>query len=138
MAHSTIAKKKQQKFSIKANTSIGCSAAEDDSSTLHECFVTTDLLADVLDTSSSKSILLGRTGSGKSAAIMHIKEKETNIIEIEPENLALNYISNSDIISFFEKLGLNLDNFYQLLWRHVLCVELLNFYFYKKKNKDKS
>lgn len=136
MAHSTTARKKQQKFSIKANTSIGRSAAEDDSSTLHECFVTTDLLADVLDTSSSKSIILGRTGSGKSAAIMYIKKKETNIIEIKPENLALNYISNSDIISFFEKLGLKLDNFYQLLWRHVLCVELLNFYFHKK-NKDK-
>lgn len=43
----------------------------------------------------------------------------------------MNYITNSNIISFFEEIGLSLSQFYTLLWRHVIVVELL-----KKKYND--
>ncbi len=81
--------------------------------------------------------MLGRTGCGKTAAIMHICNVQDNVIQIEPENLSLNFISNSNILSFFHGLGVNLDLFFQLLWRHVLCVELLTYHYnVKGKKKD--
>ena len=44
--------------------------------------------------------------------------------------------SNSNILSFFHSLGVNLDLFFQLLWRHVLCVELLNHHYNVKRSRD--
>jgi hypothetical protein len=68
--------------------------------------------------------VLGRTGSGKSALILKLKEKVEHVIQIQPESLSLNYIANSTIIKFFSDLGVNLDPFYKLLWRHVFAVEI--------------
>ena len=47
------------------------------------------------------------------------------MIEIEPSDLSLNYISNSNILQFFEALDVSLDSFYQLLWRHIFVVALI-------------
>ncbi len=116
---------------------IGFADAEDDTDYLHECYVDIDQVQQVLNTEDPGSILLGRTGCGKTAAIMHIVSVQDNVIQIEPETLSLNFISNSNILSFFHGLGVNLDLFFQLLWRHVLCVELLN-YHYNVKGKKKN
>lgn len=55
-----------------------------------------------------------------------------------PQNLSLSYISNSDILNFFTSAGVNLDLFYQLLWKHVLTVELLKYKFkiYNEEQKQ--
>jgi hypothetical protein len=55
---------------------------------------------------------------------------------LKPENLALSYLSNSTILQFFSALGVNLDPFFKLLWRHVLTVEILNHRFSDEKNKS--
>jgi hypothetical protein len=77
------------------------------------------------DCEDPRRILLGRTGAGKSALIARLVEEEDNVIQIQPESLALTYIANSNVLRFFSELGVKLDIFYRLLWRHVLCVEIL-------------
>ncbi|QNE04286.1 hypothetical protein [Croceicoccus marinus] len=110
---------------VKRGMSIGAMSAEEDLKFLSKCFVDTGQAEQISDISNSKCIALCRTGSGKSALLMHVEETEENFAQIDPEDLSLRYISNSDILRFFEEIDVNLDVFYQLLWRHVLVVELL-------------
>ncbi len=110
---------------VKRNMTIGAISAEEDAYFLDRCFVETDHSAQLADSRNPKCIALGRTGSGKSAALIRIQESKLNSVQIDPEALSLNYISNSTIIKYLDGLGINLDIFYQLLWRHVIVVELL-------------
>lgn len=112
-------------FVFKKNLSIGEAAAEDDTKFLQQCFIETGDLDILRDTEENKCIVLGRTGAGKSALLLKLKSSEDNVIEINPIDLSLNYLTNSDIIRFLEGLGVKLDIFYQLLWKHIFTVELL-------------
>ena len=105
---------------------IGNIEAEEDSQFLHDCYVDAGHVSRALDTSDAGSILVGRTGAGKSAALIHVEQTQDNVIRIDPAALALQYISNSNVIRFFEEIPIDLDPFYQLLWRHAFTVELLN------------
>jgi ABC-type ATPase involved in cell division len=64
---------------------------------------------------------LGRTGAGKTALLKQIlrKHRDTST-ELSPEALALNFVTNSSVIQFFEEAGVHLDIFYTLLWRHII------------------
>lgn len=116
-------------FRFRRNDNVGTADAESDDRFLSDCFVETGDLNVLRDCSDPKRIIVGRTGSGKSALIRMLRETERHVIDIPPQNLSLSYISNSDIINFFEGVGVSLDLFYQLLWRHVLTVELLKYKF---------
>lgn len=111
-------------FRIRKNASIGDIEAEFDGHYLDTCFTDTGDLETLVDCSNPYRIIVGRTGTGKSALIYKISQKE-NVINIQPESLSLNYLSNSDIIPLLENAGIKLDIFYTLLWRHVFTVELL-------------
>lgn len=110
---------------FRRNINIGAPDAESDSRFLANCFIDTGDLAALLDCANPKSIVLGRTGSGKTALLQEVKKKAHNAIELSPEALSLHYISNSSVLKFFENSGVHLDIFYTLLWRHILTVELL-------------
>ena len=69
--------------------------------------------------------MLGRTGSGKTALLQRLLNSSTRAIELSPQDLALNYVSNSNILQFFEEAGVSLEIFYILLWRHIITVALL-------------
>lgn len=112
-------------FKFRRNDSVGTADAESDDKYLSDCFVETGDLEVLRDCSDPKRLIVGRTGAGKSALLRRLKEVERNVIELSPQNLSLSYIANSDVINFFENAGVNLDLFYQLLWKHVLAVELL-------------
>lgn len=112
-------------FRFRRNDTIGTADAESDDKYISDCFVETGDLSALQDFSNPKRIIVGRTGSGKSALIRKLKEVEENVIELPPQNLSLAYIANSDVLNFFEAAGVSLDLFYQLLWKHVLAVELL-------------
>lgn len=124
-------------FRFRRNDTLGSADAESDDYYLSDCFVETGDLNALRDCSNAQRIIVGRTGAGKSALIRMLKEVEDNVIELSPQNLSLSYISNSDILNFFEAAGVNLDLFYQVLWRHVLTVELLK-YRYDLRTPEKS
>jgi hypothetical protein len=110
---------------LKPGMKVGHTSAEDDHVFLENCFIPTASVMAAKSMHDPRSIILGRTGSGKSALLWEIENTQQNVIRIDPEALSLSYISNSDIIPFFEKLDIKLDVFYQLLWRHVLVVEVI-------------
>lgn len=124
-----VAKGKQKKSAnriiLRRGLSIGELAAEDDFDFLRDAFVYLPILQDLLDLKSIRSIALGRTGTGKTALLDHVKKRERHVYQVKPKEVSLNYISNSTIIKFFSELGVDLDLFYQLLWRHVIAVELI-------------
>lgn len=90
-----------------------------------DCFVDQGDLDLLKDPSSPQRLVIGRTGSGKTALLRMVEAECQNVIRLAPEDLSLGYLSNSGVIRFFEEAGTNLDVFYQLLWRHVLAVELI-------------
>lgn len=117
--------KSNNNFVYRKHMSIGEADAECDRAYLEHCFVNTGDLDALLDPKNPKCIVLGRTGSGKTALLDRLAHSSENIIILEPESLSLNHISNSNIIRFFEEIGVNLDIFYTLLWRHIFTVELV-------------
>lgn len=109
---------------IWRNLSIGSPDAEADT-LLSSCFVDNGCLALVRDVDDHASIVLGRTGQGKSAVLLRLLEVEARAVEIKPLELAFRFVENSTVIRFFEDAGVNLNLFYRLLWRHVLVTELI-------------
>ena len=113
-------------FRFRKTDRIGAAAAEEDGQYLEDCFVNTDEYAILKDISDYRQIVLGRTGSGKSALFEQLKvEAPDHVIPLELQKLALTYVSNSAVIKYFSEIGVNLDPFYKLLWRHILTVEIL-------------
>lgn len=121
--------KKQNEFRFHKRDSIGAADALDDIEMLKKCFVDTGDISRLKDFRDNHSIVLGRTGTGKTALLETIAADSPHIIKIAPDALALNHISNSTVIHFFEEAGLNLDPFYKLLWRHVITIELFQTHF---------
>jgi len=115
-------------FKFLKNDVVGAADAEDDSLLL-DCFVDTGDLSNLRNCADTRSIVVGRTGSGKTALLKMLTETEEHSINVPPESLSLAYISNSNILNFVSQLGVNLDIFYRLLWRHVFTVEILKEHF---------
>jgi len=118
-------KRKSGNYKFRKHDSIGANDAENDEQFLPFCFEDTGDLSTLSALDHPARIVLGRTGSGKSALLLELKRKHRKVIEIDPESLSLNFICNSTIIRFLSELGINLDPFYKLLWRHVLAITLL-------------
>lgn len=134
----TNATKSANKFLFKggAGATIGNIAAEEDARFLKDCFVDAGHLSRALDVADPGSIFVGRTGAGKSAALLEIQNNEANVIAVDPAALSLRYISNSNLLKFFEAIPIDLDLFYQALWRHVFTIELLNHRYRVQKSSD--
>src|ERR1700752_2268969 len=107
-----------KKFKFSKNLEIGSPDAETDN-ILMDAFIESDALTALLDMNNQKSIIIGRTGSGKSALIKYIENTKEKIIRIEPEQMSLRYLNNSTILNYFKSLGVNLNFFYKVLWKHV-------------------
>ena len=127
--HSKKAKKRHDGFRFKSLDNIGVAAAEDDIEFLRDCFVDIGALEVLANCRDPRSIIVGRTGSGKTALIERLLGTQERAIAIRPESLALSYISNSTILNYIERLGVKLDIFFKLLWRHVFTVELIRKHF---------
>lgn len=112
-------------FRFRRNDTIGAPDAESDDEFLHACFVDVGDLQSLRDCTDLKRIVVGRTGAGKSALLKRLRAQTDNVVCLSPIDLSLNYLANSEVIAFFEEAGTNLDAFYQLLWKHILVVELI-------------
>ncbi len=126
------------KFKFRKNIDIGSLMAEEDSKFLEDGFVDLDDIDLLADTDNPKCIILGRTGTGKTAIIKKIEQVEAKICILNPEQLSLKFLSNSNILDYFRKLGVNLDLFYKLLWKHVFIVELLKLHFDKEDIRNQN
>ncbi len=113
-------------FRLRPTDLIGFAGAEEDSEFLSGCFVDTGALAILENPEDNRIIVQGRTGAGKTALVLKLKDRHPGrVLILSAESLALAHVSNSTVIRFFDDLGVNLDPFFKLLWRHVLTVELL-------------
>lgn len=110
---------------LKRTDSIGAADAENDHQYLSQCFVDSGQLDLLLNIDEPQCVILGRTGSGKTALLLEIKKRVGNSIQLAPEALSLSFLINSNVLNFFEEAGVHLDAFYKLLWQHVFCVELI-------------
>lgn len=125
------------KYIFRKYDQVGDPSAEQDGY-LDTCFIDTGDLAILKDCNQPRSIVVGRTGSGKSALLCRIKEECEHHIEIDLQALALNHVTGSTILTFFEReLGVNLDLFYQFLWRHVFVVEILKKHYNIQDESDR-
>lgn len=110
---------------LKKHLTVGAPDAETDSALLHECFIEGPDYEALVSCADPRCVVLGRTGAGKSALLIELERREQNVVRLDPGHFSFSYIENSSILSFITDLGVNLDLFYRLLWRHVLTVELL-------------
>lgn len=117
------------KIVLRPGVHIGEPAAEDDENFLRECFVDLPIVDQLRDIDSSKCVLLGRTGAGKTAILNHIEGASDNSIRIDPKDVSFDYIANSSIISFLINEGCDLSILFQLLWRHILFTKSIQCYF---------
>lgn len=114
---------------LRPDANIGNSSAEADDEFLFDCFFDHPSLSVLNDVSSSKLFASGRTGIGKTALLRMVDRSNDNVSNIDLTDLALNYVANSDIIQFLNALDIDLDLFYQALWKHVLCLEYIRLRF---------
>lgn len=121
---------------IKRNLSIGDLDAETDNEFLDTCFVDKGYLDDLLDVKNPCSIIVGRTGAGKSSLIYKVTTSIDNFKKIDPNDISVKFLEHSDIIQFMDKLGVNLDLFYKMLWRHILIIELVRLRYDIKNEED--
>lgn len=115
----------KSQFSFRQNENIGAEGAEQDTEYLAECFLDRGDLALLRDCTNPACIVIGRTGSGKTALLMMLRDMESNVTTIEPDGLSLQYLSDVSFLRRLDSLGVNLGLFYKLLWRHVFAVELI-------------
>ncbi|MGC9985797.1 MAG: hypothetical protein ABSF35_19500 [Polyangia bacterium] len=114
------------RFRFRKSDRIGAASAEEDADFLRTCYVNTGELDQLKDIEDHNILVQGRTGSGKSALLRKLADDvPRQVISISPEDLALTYVTNSTILNFFTQIGVNLDPFFKLLWRHVITVEIL-------------
>lgn len=130
--------KSRDKFRFKALDTIGALDAEEDQAFLDSCFKDTGAIDVLRNCADARGVIVGRTGTGKTALLLRLQRIEERVIEVPPESLALAYVSNSTILRFLEELGVKLDIFFKLLWRHVFTVELLKKHFRIQREEDKA
>lgn len=111
-------------FKFRKGIHFGNIDAENDNF-LKTCFLDMGDIELLMETSEPKRIVLGRTGTGKTALIEEIRRRSSNVIRIDPEALSLQYLSNSTMLEYLRSIGIHLELFYKLLWRHIFAVELI-------------
>lgn len=122
---------------LKSDLNIGSPDAETDHH-LTDVFVDNGALDALTNITSPKCIIVGRTGTGKSALIKKVKEIESYTQIIEPERMALTFLSNSTILEYLRSENVNLNFFYKLLWKHVFVVEIIKLYISESDTKKSS
>jgi hypothetical protein len=112
------------KYKLKKGQNIGGLAAETDP-LLEKVFVDTGYLQQIKDTNNPKFLILGRTGSGKTALIKFLSDEKEKIKYIDLDVLSMQYLHNNPIINILSEWGIHFDIFYKYLWKHIFILELI-------------
>lgn len=118
-------------YKFRKTDTIGNLDAETDTF-LTDCFLESDIYKSLLkfndDNDFSKRIIIGRTGSGKTALLKRLSKdkyiKKHDIIEAE--STVFEHIKNNVFISQLMENGVDLRVFYKSLWQHVLLVKVID------------
>ena len=132
-----MARLKGSQFRFRKHDKVGFEGAEQDGEFLSDCFYDSGDLDRLRDPADPCCILLGRTGAGKTALLVKLGNAEENTVWLDPQCLSLQYLSNSTILTYLTDLGVDLDLFYRLLWRHIFTVELIKARFKLDSEQDK-
>lgn len=136
LADAHMVKPSHSLFKFRKHERIGAEGAEEDREFLLDCFVDTGDLPVLADTVDPRRILVGRTGAGKTALLLKLASGQEHVAWIQPDELALQYLSNSTILKHLDEIGVDLDVFYRLLWRHILAVELIRLKYRVNSEED--
>lgn len=110
---------------IRAGFSLGAGQAETDP-LLHDAFIESGDYQAIQYLEDPRCFIVGRTGSGKSAALQRLEEtRPDHVIRINPESLSLPYITNVQVFRYLDDLEVRLDPLWIALWKHVLLVEII-------------
>lgn len=110
---------------LRSGFTLGGEQAEADP-LLEEAFFESSDFQVMESASDPRCFVVGRTGSGKSAALQRIEEVHPqHVVRINPEDLSLPYITDLQVIRHLDSLDVNLDLFWIALWKHVLLVEII-------------
>lgn len=122
-------RKKINSVALRAGMSIGTNAAEFDDEFLFPCFVHHPAVDLCKNVKSRGMVIDGRTGAGKTAILRYINYSSEHVVEVDPSEMAMSYVSNSDSLRFLQAIGADLDLLFQALWKHVLCLEFIRLRF---------
>jgi hypothetical protein len=114
---------------LRRGVGIGSGNAESDDEFLFECFVDYPAVDRARWFDSPGMILAGRTGSGKTAILRQIEKTADHSVSLDPFDMAMSYVANSDALRFLQVIGADLDLMFQVLWKHVLCIEFIRLKF---------
>lgn len=110
---------------LRSSFTLGGEQAEADPLLVEAFFESSDYRV-IAARDDSRCFVVGRTGSGKSAAFQHLEEEHADhVIRINPEDLSLPYITDLQVIRYLDDLNVNLDLFWIALRKHVLLVEII-------------
>ena len=128
------AEKAKPVYKIKTDITIGAPDAETDNRLL-DVFIDNGSFDALINVNNPKCVIIGRTGTGKSALIKKIKENEDHVKIIDPERMSLTFLTNSNILKYLREEDVNLNFFYKLLWKHVFLVEIIKLYIDESETK---
>lgn len=111
------------RYKLRKGVAIGTLAAENDTM-LSNVFVDSGYVERLSDTGEGAFLILGRAGSGKTALIRRLKETKRHVVQLDPEELSMQYLQNSALRTV-ANWGVNLEIFYKYLWRHICILELI-------------
>ncbi|RZJ16372.1 MAG: hypothetical protein EON91_13520 [Brevundimonas sp.] len=120
-----MAKKLPNKLKLKPGLNIGTAGAETDDAFLHESFLQTGFFDAALSARDPRFLVVGRTGSGKTALLNMVERTSPHVVRIDPVELHFQHIANSNIVGFISSLGVRIEPFFEMLWRYTFVVELI-------------